>query len=268
MQFFAAMPDKEKIDSILQYALLVAAQNDDPYDRQLGAIHLVKYVYLADMEYAKFHEGQTYTGINWKFHHFGPWSPEVFNQIEPAMVSVGAKRKTFASRFSDEDCVRWQTDYDEAADKKLKKELSMDIWGSVSKYVGNYRDDTTSLLHFVYATRPMLHAAPGELLDFSVMPKPQREKGEDYIPYMARLSNKKRKKLKQGMDEMRERFRQRMAEKKPEPYPVGNAGRIDAVFEDGVQWLDSLAGEPFPDDGATVHFSDEVWKSKARRGDA
>ena len=158
-------------------------------------------------------------------------------------------------------------DFDEDADAKLRKELPMAIRGSISSYVGKYRDDTTSLLHFVYATRPMLHAAPGELLDFSVMPEPQREKGEDYLPYMARLSNKKRKKLKRGMDEMRERFRQRMAGKKPEPYPVGNAGRIDAVFEEGVAWLDSLAGDPFPEDGATVHFSDEVWKSKARSGD-
>jgi len=268
MQFFAVMPDKEKIDHILQYSLLVAAQSEDPYDRQLGPIHLIKYVYLADMDYAKYHDGQTYTGIDWKFHHFGPWSTTVFTQIDEALGSFGDEKKTFASRFSDEDCVRWRMDFDEDADAKLRKELPMAIRGSISSYVGKYRDDTTSLLHFVYATRPMLHAAPGELLDFSVMPEPQREKGEDYIPYMARLSNKKRKKLKRGMDEMRERFRQRMAGKKPEPYPVGNAGRIDAVFEEGVAWLDSLAGDPFPEDGATVHFSDEVWKSKARSGDA
>ena len=54
------MPDKEKINHILQYALLVAAQSDDYLDRQLGPIHLIKYVYLADMDYAKYHEGQTY----------------------------------------------------------------------------------------------------------------------------------------------------------------------------------------------------------------
>jgi len=58
------MTDLNKIRQIMQYALLVAGQNDDPYERQLGPIHLVKYVYLADMEYAEYHEGQTFTGID------------------------------------------------------------------------------------------------------------------------------------------------------------------------------------------------------------
>lgn len=262
------MPDTAKIQQIMQYALLVAAQNDDPYDRQLGPIHLVKYVYLSDMEYAKYHEGQTYTGTDWKFHHFGPWSTAVFNQIDSALVPLGAKKKSFQSKFSDDDCIRWSIDSDETTYERVKKGLPVDVWGSVAKNVEKYRDDTTSLLHFVYATRPMLHAAPGESLDFHLMVEPKIEKGEEYVPFMERLSARKRKKLKQGMDEMRERFRQRMAEKKPEPYAAGNAGRIDAVFEEGVAWLDSLAGDPFPEKGATVHFSDEVWKSKARSGDA
>jgi len=248
------MSDLIKIHQIMQYALLVSGQNDDPYERQLGPIHLVKYVYLADMEYAKYHEGHTFTGIDWKFHHFGPWSNAVFEQIDDALISIGAERKTFSSRFSDEDCVRWRTEFDESAYAQLKKELPIGVWGSVSNYVAKYRDDTTSLLHFVYATRPMLHAAPGERLDFSVMPQPPREKDEEYTPYMERLSNKKRKKLKQGMDEMRERFKQRMAERNPQPYTARNIGKIDAVFEEGVAWLDGLAGERFPADGATVHF--------------
>ncbi len=262
------MPDKEKIDHILQYALLVAAQSDDYLDRQLGPIHLIKYVYLADMDYAKYHDGQTYTGIDWKFHNFGPWSTTVFNQIDVALKPFGAERRTFQSIYGDDDCIRWRMVFDEATYLKLRKELPVAIKHAVPSYVETYKADTTSLLHFVYATRPMLHAAPGELLDFSLMPEPRTEAVEEYVPYMARLSNKKRKKLKQGMDELRERFRQRMAEKAPEPYPAGNAGRIDAVFEEGVAWLDGLAGDPFPEEGATIHFSEEVWKSKARRGDA
>lgn len=261
------MPDIDKIQKIMQYALLVAGQNDDPFDRQLGPIHLVKYVYLADMEFAKYHEGQTYTGVDWKFHHFGPWSPLVFNQIDLALVPFGAVKKSFPSKFSEEDCIRWTMPFDEATCGQLKKELPMDIWGSLAKHVAKYRDDTTALLHFVYATRPMLHAAPGEMLDFHLLVEPKKEKTEEYVPFMERLSSKKRKKLKQGMDEMRERFRQRMAEKTPEPYPAGNAGRIDSVFEEGVDWLDRLAGDPFPEEGATVHFSGEVWKSRARSGE-
>lgn len=261
------MPDLEKVKKIMQFALLTAAQNDDPHERQLGPIHLIKYVYLADMDYAKYDEGHPFTGIDWKFHHFGPWSTTVFQQIDEALASIGAERKSFASRFSNEDCIRWEMDFDEELYAVLRKELPMTVWGSLSNYVAKYRDDTTSLLHFVYATRPMLYAAPGEQLDFSVMPDPPREKREDYTPYMERLSNKKRKKLKQGMEEMRERFRQRAAEKKTEFYAKRSVGAIDAVFEEGVTWLDELAGEQFPEDGVTVHFSNEVWKSEARRGD-
>ena len=43
-------------------------------------------------------------------------------------------------------------------------------------------------------------------------------------------------------------------------------GRHDAVFKQGVEWLDSLAGEPFPGEGAVVQFADDVWKSEARSG--
>ena len=37
-------------------------------------IHLIKCVYLADLAYDKEHNGQTYTGIPWRFYHFGPWA--------------------------------------------------------------------------------------------------------------------------------------------------------------------------------------------------
>ena len=260
------MPDIEKIRNILQYALLAAGQNDDPFERQLGAIHLIKYVYLADMEYAKFNEGQTYTGLDWKFHHFGPWSVAAFQQIEDAMQLIGAEKRTFHSNYGSEDCVRWKISSDEKTFNQLGKGLPMAVRHAVPNYVGKYRDDTTSLLHFVYATRPMLRAAPGEYLDFQVMPEPAKEKREEFTPYLARISNKKRKKLKAGMNELRERFQQKLAEQK-ETFSATDNGKADAVFEAGVKWLDGLSGEPFPEDETTVHFSDDVWKSEFRMGD-
>jgi hypothetical protein len=42
-----------KIDLLIQYTLLVAGQEDEYLDRQLGPIHLIKYVYLADLVYAE-----------------------------------------------------------------------------------------------------------------------------------------------------------------------------------------------------------------------
>lgn len=260
------MPYLERIHQILQYALLIAGQSDDWHERALSAIHLVKYLYLADMDHAEFNDGQTFTGIDWKFHHFGPWSVEAFSQIDGALSSLGAEKQTFQSNYGDNDYNRWSTRFDEKKFDALKRKLPLGIKQSIQHYVGNYRNNTTALLHFVYATPPMLNAAPEESLDFSTVVVEKYEKPEPYVPYMERLSKKKQKALKNGMAELRERFMKRVSESTTQ-YPLPESGRVDAVYEEGVAWLDGLAGEQFPEQGATVQFSDEVWKSEARRGD-
>ena len=65
------------IDLLLQYALLVAGEEDEHTDRQLGPIHLIKYVYLSDLAFAERNDGKTFTGVNWQFYKFGPWSQAV-----------------------------------------------------------------------------------------------------------------------------------------------------------------------------------------------
>lgn len=80
--------DSSKVDKIIQFALLVAGEEDDFRDRQLGPIHLIKYVYLADLAYAKHHDGETFTGAKWQFYKFGPWAQEVNQRIEPALLYI------------------------------------------------------------------------------------------------------------------------------------------------------------------------------------
>jgi len=260
------MADKEKIRNIMQFALLVAAQNDDYTERELGEIHLLKYVYLADMEYAKHHDGQTYTGTDWKFHHFGPYSSLAYTEIGEAVESLGAEKRTIQSRFSPKDYVRYGADSDEETYSKLKRELGIEIWGSVSGYVDKYKDNTGSLLHYVYATPPMLNAAPGERLNFSVMVEEESEAEEkEFVPLMDRISQKQKEELRQSMDELRKRFAKEK-KKKPPRRKMRAFVKEYPVLEAGMAWLDSLAGEPFPENGAEVVFSDEVWKSEARRG--
>ena len=71
-------PDSStKVDLVLQYALLFAGENNEDFDRQLGPIHLLKYVYLADLFHAEKNKGDTFTGINWQFSKFGPLSQSV-----------------------------------------------------------------------------------------------------------------------------------------------------------------------------------------------
>ena len=96
----------QAIDEVLQFAILTAGRQDDYYERELGPIHLIKYLYLADLAYAEQHSGETYTAINWRFHHFGPWSNDAYMRIEPALNQIGAKCKTIQSKYEN-DFVRW-----------------------------------------------------------------------------------------------------------------------------------------------------------------
>ncbi len=42
--------------------------------------------------------------------------------------------------------------------------------------------------------------------------------------------------------------------------------RYDEVFEEGVAWLDELAGPTLVEGDFTAEFSDDVWDSPARKG--
>jgi hypothetical protein len=249
----------------MQYALAVAGQADDFHERALGPIHLIKYLYLADLDYAKFHGGLTFTGIDWTFHHFGPWSAVAYRQMEEALSSIGAKKTTIPSGYGDKDFIRWCVRLDAASVDALRNGLPLEIRHSIQHYVCRYHNNTAALLHFVYATPPMLRAAPEELLDFSVAIPEKKEKAEPPVPFFQRLTPQKQKALTNGMAELRKRFSQKIAS------VPGTQQRLtvrpDAVFEAGVAWLDKLAGEEFPEHGATVQFTKEVWKSDARSGD-
>lgn len=83
--------DTGRVDRMIQYALSVAA-GEDFCNRELGPIHLIKYVYLADLAHAERNKGQTFTGTPWRFHHFGPWDMEVYKRIEPACSVIGAEK--------------------------------------------------------------------------------------------------------------------------------------------------------------------------------
>lgn len=259
------MPVNEHhINLVIQYSLLTAGEEDEYFDRQLGPIHLIKYVYLADLFYASRNNGETYTGINWVFYKFGPWSQEVNSRIEPALAAINASRKQFASDYGEkEDWVRWDL-RDDYLLREKEKELPPVILLHLKKEIHRYGKDTPSLLDYVYKTKPMLAAAPNEKLDFSLVEsKPVRRDAEKTPLKVDGLSNKKRKLLKQKMTVLREQQR---------PGPIKLASpviepRTDDVYVDGIVWLDSLAGENFVEGEKTVKFSDEVWKSTTRKAE-
>ena len=251
------------VDLLLQYALLLAGEEEDYTDRQLGPIHLIKYAYLGDLEYAKHNAGETFTGIRWRFYKFGPWSNEVYERIEPALYSVGAQKRTFPSDYgSQEDWVRWSL-RDEQLLERIGSELPIGIRLFLRRDIRKYCNDTPSLLEHVYNTVPMLSASPNEDLDFELV-------AADAVDTSARtpqlrieaLSERKKKNFKERLKSIRHQARQ--SPKAQLINPVKKP-RYDSIYEEGVAWLDSLAGPSVPEGENVVEFSDSVWKSVTRK---
>lgn len=259
-------PDISKVDLILHYALLIAGEEDDYSDRQLGPIHLIKYVYLADLFHAQQRAGETYTGIEWQFYKFGPWSQTVNARIEPALKAIRAVDYRFESQFDDEsDWVRWELKDDRLLEEK-QKQLPVFVAPQLKRMVHRFGKDTPALLEFVYSTYPMLKAAPNEILDFSSGLSVQEPVAEFINENsLDNLSNKKRKVFAEKMKQLRSRL-EKSHENESLINPVPNP-RYDDIFDAGVEWLDSLAGEQMSSVEGTATFDNSVWKSKARNSD-
>lgn len=254
--------DAHNVDLLVQYALAVAGQEDFGH-HELGPIHLVKYVYLGDLAYAERHVGQTFTGAPWRFYKFGPWAEPVFARIEPVAHGLGAEERRVSSTQG-EEAVRWYLDDARLLDR-LDAVLPLEVTSAIRHAVHAFGADTTGLLHHVYRTAPMLHAAPDELLDFTVAETPTPP-SRTVAPTPA-PSKRSRKEAMAALAAVRERVQARLRERAaarrvvaPEPPP-----RYDAVFQEGQAWLDALAGAPAKLSQGTVTFSDDIWKSRGRR---
>jgi hypothetical protein len=251
----------DRVDLLLQYALLRAGEEDSFVDQDLGPIHLLKYVYLGDLAYARTHEGETFTGAPWRFYHFGPWAAEVFNRIEPAMTAIHARKFVGQSNFEERsDWTRWSLTNDRLlndARQNIPPMITIDL----DRLVHKFKKDTPSLLDYVYRTAPMLLAAPNESLDFTrepqfVKPTPASEP--------AGLSARQTKKLRAAATAIRAKY---ATLPKPVDRFVPNAAPLDEVHEQGMSWLDGLAGQPFHPMDITAEFSPDVWTSSARNVD-
>jgi hypothetical protein len=65
--------DINKIGQLLKY-ILAAAGQEDYGNREVGPIHLIKYVYLADLAFAEKYSGETFTGIPGRSELIAGWS--------------------------------------------------------------------------------------------------------------------------------------------------------------------------------------------------
>lgn len=254
----------KRINTIIQYALLEAGQEDHLFDRELGPIHFIKYVYLADLAHAMYNNGETYTGVSWRFHKFGPWSEDVFHAVDSALEIIGAPKKKIPGKYEG-DFFRWSLTDDHLLDE-IKNSLPLVVWGEVAACVHQYKNDTPYLLDHVYGTKPMRFAAPGEILDFSRAVTQKKEKLV-FVSKWAQLTHKKQKKIKQTGKALREKIKARIKKKKKDTIKSPLKPIFDDVYEKGISWADGLAGDPILQGDYEAEFSNNVWHSHTRTGD-
>lgn len=259
--------DRSRVDRLFQYALAIAALSEDWKQRELGPIHLLKYAYLADVAHAEHHDGSTFTGIEWVFHHFGPWTAEAHKRIESALDQVGAAARTFTSE-SGADGVRYGLPHDRARQlaDDLDRRLPPALRHAVASAVREHGSDTADLLRRVYLTSPMLAAGPDEVLRFTTCREreasPPRASGSGSVP------KREQRRRAAILEAARQEMQRRLAEKRKKRVAPDPPPRYDEVFHEGTRWLDREAGEPVRPSSGTLQFDDSVWTSSQRREDS
>jgi hypothetical protein len=155
---------KELINKLINFIVGYATQNE----MDLTTLRLVKFLYLADLFYARSHSGKILTNFPWSFIYYGPYCSEAWTAIQHAeRIGVICKR-VYDSKFSEDEtysifyCSK-DIDLDEI-ENIIPLEVLMPLKAAIKKY----GEDTPMLLDHVYfETEPMEDARKGEILDFS-----------------------------------------------------------------------------------------------------
>ena len=253
--------DLSRVDLVMQYALAVSrcVHDDDWQLRDLGEIHLIKYVYLADLAHAA-DTGSLFTGLPWRFLDFGPYCAEASREVIPAMAGIGAVKRIIPSQY-EKDTVRWSLPDGEDAERlrdALRSKLPPRVAAAVGRDVRKFGNATPELLQRAYLTTPMFRARPRERLSFDRYDPPDTKPSE--ATRQRRL--KATKPLADARARVAERARQLRVARE-----AARAGqrepRYDEVFEEGTRILDSMGGPPLPS-GGVVMFGSGVWEVRAQ----
>jgi hypothetical protein len=251
--------DIQRIHALIRFILAVSSDDEDWKSRELGPIHIIKYVFLADMYCADKNSGGTYTGINWKFHSFGPWDYDFYKEIPNAVKMIGGDVRKFESlydkdgeRFSLNDCSP-----DDAA-----KDLPLSFVYLLQNDIRKFGSSTNELLHYVYTTPPMTNAVPGQFLDFShpVFLRHQ-EQSRELSPEMTARGKKKQQ---QRIYEIREKIALQLETKRKKRIKPAQP-RYDEIFFKGTMELDRDLHSPLEHHQGVLQVNESAWPGNWRK---
>ena len=259
------MVNTEGLHRLFQHILASAALSEDFRGRQLGPIHFLKYAYLADLAFAERNEGETFTALDWRFYHFGPWSEVAFRELPTALEQVEAAKFVTRSRYEG-DFARFGLEQEQAQRliQDTEHDLPFVVSNAIAQSVHEHGSDTADLLRRIYLTWPMLSAKPGQVLDFRPAVAPDTSAPDPTDVRNTTSFSKSRKKarsalIKTARSELARRLARPPSRVPPHPLP-----RYDEVFAEGTRLLDQLAGEPPQSSVGELTFNESIWKSDQR----
>jgi hypothetical protein len=157
------MPQGDKVSSAVT-ALLIAAEEVGVASLIRTTLH--KFVYLLDVYEAEFAGGVPFTGVNWQFLHYGPFSAEVASGIDMLAASGGLIAETRTRADDDTEFVSY------TLNRRGPSLADLGVSGysrlRLNSDIQRFSKDLSALLNYVYfRTEPMSDAVPGQNLSFA-----------------------------------------------------------------------------------------------------
>lgn len=215
------MVETEKTDQVIR-AVLQAAR-----EQEIGALLktiLHKFVYLVDLYEAEQSSGHTFSGAEWRFLHFGPFSSNVAERIVK-LIDQREIDLVEGTRSSDDAAYEVYSLSRPAPSLKdigISAHTRIHIASDLKRHARNL----SSLLDYVYfRTTPMVDAMPGEVLTFESC---RKRSVSDYKPVeLKKLSAADIKLGRQKLAALANKTKQQI-----------EVGPFDEVYYEGMKILD------------------------------
>ncbi len=198
-------------------------------DLTLTTVRVVKFVYLADLYYARESNGQTLTGFPWAFVHYGPYCSEIMQSLDAAAKNHKIERIPYQSKYTEGDYHVFRSDLER--EPSIVTSLSVGVVSNLKQAIHKWGGETPGLLHHVYfETEPMRGARPRSRLDFSkatprAIPKPIE---------MRRLSRDETIRARQAVTRLKEKYLRGLSQSQA----VDQNSVIDTVYHQTMQSFD------------------------------
>ncbi len=159
----------EKILKLIQFIACYASEQES----HLTTTRIIKFIYLADLYFARWNNGKTFTKLPWAFVYYGPYCSEAYRYVEDAVHKGLISRQTYSSSYPDSKDFHLFS-CTSADSEIIEKKLPIEVVSGLKAAIKKYGDDTAQLLDHVYfETEPMESARKGQILDFSTARLPQ-----------------------------------------------------------------------------------------------